>query len=996
MELTFKSAGVSARTTDLTGPTGIEPQGVPAGVVGTSLKGPAFVPTTVATTQDFSVKFGSPTNDAYNGPLAVSEWLANQQAATFIRVLGIGEGKRREKTGNHQGRVAGAGFVVGNEIPQERLGGNFGPNQYANLGGSLGRTYVLGAVMSQSVGSSILTDAGQGSAAVPLVRGVLMTPSGVIASLSTSWGTADNNPPSSYVAPSAPVAAYGSLTGSVNLRDGRQEFVVLLNGHKGSDPRYPNILTASFDVTQPNYFANVFNTDPLKIEEAGHLVYADYPIHPSMAIVTGSGYLYGNGEAATAHGYEPVAFLQVTYNRNQENTGSYEYPNYENFEDRFAYAQSPWVVSQKFSGATENLFKIWSKDAGQYPNNRIKFSIENITPGTDARPYGTFDLVVREMNDTDKTRSVLEAFRGLSLNPESDRYIAKVIGDTNTFYNFDAAEGKQNLVTVGDYPSRSNFIRVEMATLVEDGEIDSSALPFGFDGPPYLVTNRGVYSSTDPAYANNFYQLSESVMLPVPYRDNLVVGAGSSASVDKGLYWGVQFTRKTSPTEPNGSTIEETAIVSFAHYFPDFRTASQSFLVRTEQRTTGSETPINSDDYNNNAFNLENIRIRRNESTDAADTLNLTDWDYIRNGVIVTSGAYRSLQASDLVDPTVRQVAKFSCYFQGGFDGTNMFNYDMANLTNQAIQQEMTNGARGITNGPTVKAYDRTLDLMADATEVDIQLLTIPGIRQSIITDKALLVTENRFDAMYIMDVENYDTTNLLITGSNQITSVRYTGNQLVSRGLNSSFGAAYFPDVNLEDTRTGTIRTVAPSVAVLGAFGLNDKVGYSWFAPAGFTRGAMKRVRNATVALDRNNLDSLQEARINPLVAFANSNGTLVWGQKTLLATDSALERVNVRRLLIDVRRKVRKVANRVVFEQGRTETLQRFEQLVRPILKDVQSKKGVERFLVKIDTETTTQADINNRTIRGKIYLVPTKSLEFLSIDFELTNSGNFGTEG
>lgn len=162
-----------------------------------------------------------------------------------------------------------------------------------------------------------------------------------------------------------------------------------------------------------------------------------------------------------------------------------------------------------------------------------------------------------------------------------------------------------------------------------------------------------------------------------------------------------------------------------------------------------------------------------------------------------------------------------------------------------------------------------------------------------------------------------------------------------------------------------------------------------------GLTRGAMKRVVNSTVELNRDNLDALQEARINPLASFAGSQGVTVWGQKTLLGSESALERVNVRRLLIDVRRKVRKVANRVVFEQGRTETLQRFEQLVNPILKDVQGKKGVERFLVKIDTETTTQADINNRTIRGKIYLAPTKTLEFLSVDFEITNNSNF-TQG
>lgn len=993
MELTFKSAGVSARTIDLTGPTGIVPLGIPAAVIGTSQKGVAFVPTTVATEQDFHVKFGTPNNDTYQGPLAVSSWLRNQQSATFLRVLGIGEGKKRETGGVNAGRVAGAGFVVGAEQPQESLGGALSSNAYANSGGIKGRMHFLGSFMSETTNSDIFTDAGLPAEGVPMVRALIMAASGVLLRLSSSVGTTDNTPVGSDV---AGTNFSGEVTGSVNLLDGRQEFVLLLNGHKGTDSLYPNVITASFDVTAPNYFVNVMNTDPLKLEQAGYVIYREYPVHPAMAVVTGSGIIndaYGAlGASNPTAGYEQVAFCltgSATYN-----SGSATVPNYENFEDRFTQAKSPWIVSQKFGGSVQNLFRIYALDSGKYPNNRIKFSIENITPGTDVNPYGTFDLLVRDMTDTDKNRIVIEAFRGMNLDPSSDRYIAKVVGDINTFYNFDAQEGRQNLVTDGDYDSKSNFIRVEMAEAVTNEQINDTAIPFGFRGPAHMVTSgsaplAGLDDTTVFATSNPFYNVVE---MPVPYREHLSLGSSPNETVDKGLYWGVQFTRKIDATETNLSTVNETAIASFATFLPTFQTDFVNFVVEDNAGVadTAENGILDADRFNNNAFSLSNIKIVRNQTTDLPDMVNLKDWEYVRGGGITTSGIYRALTPADLEDGTVRQVAKFSFFLQGGFDGTRIFDLETRNLTNNAIQEEMNNVSRGITAGSTVVSYDRALDLIADATEVDVQLLAVPGIRHNIITDKALQTCENRFDAFYIMDIEQYDTNNSLVSSSvDQITSVRFTTNRFRDRGLNSSFGASFFPDLNVRDNAGGTIRTCAPSVAVLGAFGLNDKIGHPWFAPAGFTRGILPEVDESAVRLSRENMDSLQSVNINPIAAFADTNGLTVWGQKTLLASDSSLERINVRRLLIDARRKVRKVANRVVFEDGRVETLQRFEQLVRPIMKRIQNQKGLERYLVKIDAETTTEADIQNRTIRGKIYLVPTKTLEFLSIDFVLTNN-------
>ena len=195
---------------------------------------------------------------------------------------------------------------------------------------------------------------------------------------------------------------------------------------------------------------------------------------------------------------------------------------------------------------------------------------------------------------------------------------------------------------------------------------------------------------------------------------------------------------------------------------------------------------------------------------------------------------------------------------------------------------------------------------------------------------------------------------------------------------------------MTVTDPNTNTLIQVPPSVAVLGAYSLNDKVAHPWFAPAGFARGALNSVEVAAVRLNRTNLDDLYEADINPITAFPGT-GVTIWGQKTLQSANSALDRINVRRLLINVRRKVKNVANTLLFEPNREETLEKFTALVNPILQRVQEQSGIDRYKAVIDTSTTTQADVENNTIRGKIFLQPTRSVEFVALDFVVTNAGS-----
>lgn len=989
VELSGRSAGVSVREIDLTGPRNAAPVGTPAGVIGTADQGPAFVPLTFATLQDYVTRFGQSDGTKF-GPLAVSEWLRNAQSVVYLRVLGVGNGQKRNDSGANAGNVTNAGFVVGQRQPLDN--GFLGDNPYANSGGPLGRTHFLGCFMSESAGSIVFSSAGiqQSPTAVPILRGVLMAPSGVVLTLSASNAT--GSPSASTVATSA--GPFGAITGSVNLTGGSQNFVLLLNGHKGTDPAFPNVITASFDQTAPNYFGNILNADPYKLQEAGHYLYARYDVHPVAAVVTGTNVIL----ASLAQ--QQIAFLTTA--SLGRNVGNSTVPSYENFEDRYSTPASPTIISQKFGGNYVDLFRVFALSDGTASNVKFKVSIENIANSTvNNRSYGTFDLIVRDFNDNDDNKIIIESYRGLTLDPSSDNYIGKRIGDMVAYFDFDKNTGGQKLVVDGKYPNKSNLIRVKMTQAVDDGVVDPSALPIGFRGPTHLVLSgsdpmTAIASDASILQAAGNNGLKKIVEPPVPYRESLTVGQDPKKSVNKQLYWGVQFEQKISLAEPNASRVSNKTIRSLTKYFPQFQTVNQNFAVSENHGVADvNGTVLDSDRYNRNLFALDHIQVRTG-SNGIVDAKQLVSMSYVRSGLIPVDDVNKTRAlnvALDFGDLTVRTLAKFSFYVQGGFDGTNIFDRDADSLTNAAVEGEMNDPARGQNNGPTVQSFQAALNIMGSTTDVDIKLLAVPGIRHQIITDAAINTVQNdRFDALYIMDIEEVDSVDSIVTSSLQDVNVSLTATNFSLRGIDSNFAAAYFPDVVMESPFTNLPTQVPPSVVVLGAFSLNDAVAFPWFAPAGFTRGALQTTDMPAVKLNRNNMDTLQDAHINPIVSFAGSDGVVVWGQKTLQAAASALDRVNVRRLLIDIRRQVRRIAETLLFEPNREATLNRFSALVNPVLQRIQEQQGLNRFKVIIDTTTTTQADVENNTIRGKIFVEPTRTAEIVSIDFVLTNLGSF----
>ena len=1032
-QFTFNSAGVSLNEIDLSAPSKVTPTGVPAAIIGTANRGPAFVPITVATFQDFIANFGN-SDGAKFGPLAVREWLKNAGSATYVRVLGAGDGNQRTTSGINKGKVTSAGFVVGNQSIQ--AGGNYGANVYNGTVGTsapLGRTYFLIAMMSESAGSTYFSDAGiqtKGqNIAVPIIRGILMAPSGVVLSLSASVSGVVNNTPSttgsafsSFGAGS--VGNAGANIGTVVTSSAQSKFVMLLNGLKNNDVGGKNVITASFSPNDPSYFVNAFNTDPLKIESKGHFLYAHYDVRDAFAIVTGTGYTQSYTDAAAGGGGLFALLLTSSLSRNSGSSTTSTavgVPNFEGFEDRYSEAVSPYVISQQFGGSNKNLFRFHSRTDGAASSVEIKVTISNVQKNANpAAQYGSFDVLIRKFSDADDgDAKALETYNGVNLDPTSPDYIAKRIGDSRSFFDFDQPTGRQRLVVEGDYPNKSQYVWVELSDALKNGDIDPTALPTGFRGVSHLVTKgnsingagnilTGSLVSQDPTVPSgpaNAARFSNStlqsvVQPPIPMR--LSVAKESPAVAKKTLSWGVQYELNDSLTQPNQNALIDSSIVSFLKYFPTYHTDFQNPQVGNNAEVSDIGTTVfDSDRFNNNKFTMERIEVITG-SNDRPDPNEWVNARYRRNGILsgsiqATDGTWRPTR---FFDPTKDfgysanfGFHKFTLPMLGGFNGVNIFNSDQSNLTNNAALREMANVAsQGGVNGPTVAAYRKALDVLQNKTNADIQLLAIPGIRDPGVTDYAISAVENRFDAMYVMDMVQYDELNTVITGTVggvSTVNLQNTVSNLLSRGLNTSFAATYFPDVQVKDPAVGKNVVVPPSVVVLGSYALNDTFA-PWFAPAGTTRGALPTTLELDYQLNQTqDLDTLYAADINPIVRF-QGGAPIVWGNKTLYAAQSSLDRINVRRLLIEVRRRVRQVANTFIFEPNRASTLAAFSAKVNPILSQIQQGQGIEKFSVKIDTTTTTQADVENNTVRGKIYIVPTKTTEFISVDFVVTNQG------
>ena len=315
--------------------------------------------------------------------------------------------------------------------------------------------------------------------------------------------------------------------------------------------------------------------------------------------------------------------------------------------------------------------------------------------------------------------------------------------------------------------------------------------------------------------------------------------------------------------------------------------------------------------------------------------------------------------------------------FQEGFDGQSP---TIAIVKGKDMNDDGSNtqglDCSTLTSSGSV-AYLRQFSALS-SDQYDIQMLVTPGLNRyqhTEVVEKALDLVTDREDCFYIMDGTSY---------SGDIAQARD-----MATAVDSNYAAQYYPWVKTVDINTNKLIAIPPSVLMPAVFAANDRVAAEWFAPAGLNRGGLSGAVAVLSRLTQNDRDTLYEDKVNPIVQFPGQ-GIVAFGQKTLQDKPSALDRINVRRLLLTVKKYIASTSRYLIFEQNTSTTRNKFINIVNPYLDGIQQRQGLYAFKVVMDESNNTPDTIDRNFLRGAIYLKPTKTAEFIQIDFNILPTG------
>ena len=382
--------------------------------------------------------------------------------------------------------------------------------------------------------------------------------------------------------------------------------------------------------------------------------------------------------------------------------------------------------------------------------------------------------------------------------------------------------------------------------------------------------------------------------------------------------------------------------------------------------------------YNNNGTAHDNVSYLAPTPVSAGTGNNVSMSLENMFGHASASAASGYATGSDKITLTGSHISqrKFALPFQGGFDGMNPA---IVKNTGASITSTNTMGfdcSTATTMG--TKVFKKAINAVSNPDEFDINLLVTPGIVHGLhskVTARAMNMVEERGDAFYVMDASIYGES--IATMTSRVTT------------LDTNYAATYYPWVKIVDSGTSLPVWVPPSVVLPGVIAYTDQVSHEWFAPAGLNRGGLTTVVEAQTRLTHAERDDLYEERINPIASFPGQ-GVCVWGQKTLQAKPSALDRVNVRRLLIRLKKFIASSSRYLLFEQNTAGTRNRFLNIVNPFLDSVQANSGLSAFRVVMDESNNTPDVIDRNRLVGQIYIQPTRTAEFIVLDFVVLPTG------
>jgi len=342
------------------------------------------------------------------------------------------------------------------------------------------------------------------------------------------------------------------------------------------------------------------------------------------------------------------------------------------------------------------------------------------------------------------------------------------------------------------------------------------------------------------------------------------------------------------------------------------------------------------------------------------------------------------------------RTRKFTFVPAGGFDGWDIHRLNRSN-TNGFQQGGIFSG---YPNQPNIvlkndyQAWQTAIDTYSNPEQVTINLFATPGIdwmnNTSLIQDTIEMIEEKRTDSLYIIDSPDFapDSTVIGETRNADVDKAKEYADTLEDTEIDSSYSCTYAPWIQIRDTQNNVNIYIPPTGEVVRAMAFTDNIKFPWFAPAGLTRGVTNAIKSRfKLSLDARNI--LYQGRINPLADFADA-GTAIFGQKTLQKKESALDRINVRRLLLQIKVLIANIAIRLVFEQNDQATVDQFLSKTNPILASIKSDRGLQDFRIKMDDTNNTPESRDRNELYGEIFLKPTRALEYIGITFTITPSG------
>lgn len=627
-----------------------------------------------------------------------------------------------------------------------------------------------------------------------------------------------------------------------------------------------------------------------------------------------------------------------------------------NYLERYQTAFSPWVVSELRGNTVYELFRFITISDGDASNRVVKVTLANMSfDGL------VFDVLVRDYYDTDANPVVIEKYTNCTMDPSQNSFVGIKIGTAD-----------------GEYEINSKYIMLEL-----NPDAPTDALPCGFEG--YLVRSYG--SALDkldyfPIYKTKYFTPGEVISNP-PFGNSL----GNEDAILS-----------------NGENVRRTYLG-----FSDTIGWDESFFkYKGKQNPTGYT--CTEQNYNNW------YKLTRGFHMDVEASGVTISSIYTTSGLPAFDCGVATFQADpDLqTNPYYRTYSrKFTLLCGGGFDGWDIYreyrtNSDAYQLGKSGYLYGSLEGCPSYPNATgwgafrqiTVEddtanwgntdfyAYKLGIASFSNPGIININVFATPGVdyinNYRLVQAAIDMVEIDRADSVYVTTTPDFD----LLQPSTSMDNFIYPQDavdDLASTDIDSNYTATYYPWVLTRDSVSNTQIYIPPTAEVCRNLALTDNIAFPWFATAGYTRGIVNavRARRRLTQLDR---DTLYQGRLNPIATF-NDVGTVIWGNKTLQVRESPLDRLNVRRLLLQARKLISAVAIRLLFEQNDAVVRQQFLDSVNPILDAIRRDRGIFDFRVTVDSSPEA---LDSNQMSGKIFIKPTKALEFIDIEFVVTPQG------